>query len=68
MRTLLGHLTHHISSKRPQELWMVMSEVRLRRLEELLPRVPCELRPALAVGDPAVLFVDRGHVLVRDGG
>ena len=32
---------------------MVMCEVPLGRVEELLLGVACELRPALAVGDPA---------------
>lgn len=40
---------------------MVMSEVSLRRVEELLLGVALELRPTLAVGDPAVLSVDWGH-------
>ncbi len=40
---------------------MVMSEVSLRRVEELLLGVTLELRPALAVGNPIVLSVDWGH-------
>jgi hypothetical protein len=40
---------------------VVLGEVGLRRLEELVPVVACELCPALAVGDPAMLFVDLGH-------
>jgi hypothetical protein len=40
---------------------MVMSEVSLRRVEELLLGVALELRPALAVGNPIVLSVDWGH-------
>ncbi len=42
---------------------MVMSEVSLCRIEELLLGVPHELRPTLAIGDPAVLSSDWGHVL-----
>jgi hypothetical protein len=44
---------------------MVMSEVSLRRIEELLLGVALHLRPTLAVGDPAVLSIDWGHSLVR---
>jgi hypothetical protein len=40
-----------------------MSEVSLRRIEEFLLGVARELRPALAVGDPAVLLSDGGHFL-----
>jgi hypothetical protein len=40
---------------------MVMSEVSLRRVEELLLGIALELRPALAEGDPAVLSIDWGH-------
>ena len=40
---------------------MVMCEVLLGRVEKLLLGLPCELRPALAVGDPAGLFADRRH-------
>ncbi len=32
---------------------MVMSEVLLSRVEELLFGIACELRPALAISDPA---------------
>src|SRR5437763_9921562 len=35
---------------------MVMSNMALRRLEELKPGVPSELRPALAIGNLAVLL------------
>jgi hypothetical protein len=40
---------------------MVMGEVSLSRIEELPHTITRELRPALAPGDPAVLFVDRIH-------
>ncbi len=40
---------------------MVMSEVSLRRVEELLLGVALELRPTLAVGDPAMCSVVWGH-------
>ena len=36
---------------------MVMGEVSLCRVEELPPTFTRELRPALAIGDPAVLSV-----------
>ena len=49
---VLGHLIHHIQLKRPQELGMMMGDVPLYRFEELLLRSACELRPALAFGDP----------------
>jgi hypothetical protein len=42
----------------------MMSEVSLRRVEELLFGVALELRPTLAIGDPVVLPVDWGHSLV----
>jgi hypothetical protein len=41
---------------------MVMSEVSLRRVEELLLGIALELRPALAIGNPSVLSIDRGHL------
>jgi len=41
---------------------MVMCEVSLSRFEELLLRIACEARPALAVGDPTVPFRDLGHL------
>jgi hypothetical protein len=40
---------------------MVMSEVSLSRIEELPHTIALELRPALANGDPAVLFADPVH-------
>lgn len=60
-RTALGHLKYHIKPQRPQELWVMMGEVPLCRLEELMLGIAFELRPALAVCDPYVPFVDRGH-------
>ena len=41
---------------------MVVCEVSLHCIEELLIGLSCELRPALAVGDPSVPFVDRSHM------
>jgi hypothetical protein len=40
---------------------MMMREVSLHHIEELLVGGPCELRPALAVGDPTMPFVDCGQ-------
>jgi hypothetical protein len=40
----------------------MMSEVILSRIEELLFGTATELRPALAISDPTVFFVDRGHL------
>jgi hypothetical protein len=40
---------------------MVMSEVSLRRIEELLLGITLELRPTLAIGDPIVLPIDGCH-------
>jgi hypothetical protein len=37
----------------------MMGEVSLCRVEELPPGTATEYRPALAIGNPAVLFVDR---------
>ena len=59
---VLGHLNHHVSPQCPEELRMVMCEVSLSRFEELLLRIACEARPALAVGDPTVPFRDLGHL------
>jgi hypothetical protein len=44
---------------------MVVCEVTLRCREQLLFRVTCELRPALAIGDPPVPSVrdNCGHVV-----
>jgi len=41
---------------------MVMSEVSLCRIEELLFGSAHELRPALAVRDPAMLFLAESHI------
>lgn len=41
---------------------MMVCEMTLDRLEQLLVRATCELRPALAVGDSSLSFVDRGHL------
>ncbi len=43
---------------------MMVSEMPLRRRVELVLVVPSELRPALAVGDPPVPFVDLGHMAI----
>jgi hypothetical protein len=40
----------------------MMCEVSLSRVEELLFGTALELRPALAIGGPAVPSVDRGHL------
>jgi hypothetical protein len=58
---ILGHLHHQIRLQRPQELWMVVREMPLDRFEQLLIGATHELRPALAVGDPSLPFIDRGH-------
>src|SRR5690242_17117260 len=39
----------------------MMRNVLLSRLEQLMLGATCELRPALAEGDPSMPFVDRGH-------
>ena len=49
---VLGHLHQHIQLQRPEELGVMMRDVLLSRLEQLLLGATCELRPALAVGDP----------------
>ena len=59
---ILGHLQHHLRLQRPQELRMVVCEVSLDRVEELRVGITSELRPALALGDPALAFVDRCHI------
>jgi hypothetical protein len=40
---------------------MVVCEVSLHRSEEQVIGIAHELRPALAIGDPALPFGDRGH-------
>jgi hypothetical protein len=42
---------------------MAMREMSLDRVKELLIRVTCELRPALAVSDPSQLFGDHCPML-----
>jgi hypothetical protein len=59
---ILGHLKHHIRPQGPQELGMMVCEMPLDRGEELLLGAACELRPALAVGDPLLLFADHRHL------
>jgi hypothetical protein len=49
---VLGHLIHEIQLQRPEELGVMMGDVSLHRFEQLLLRTACELRPALAFGDP----------------
>ena len=53
---------HQIQPQRPEELWMMMREVSLSRFEQLLLGIARELRPALAVRDPSVSVLDRGHL------
>jgi hypothetical protein len=55
-------LKHHIRLQCPEELRMVVCEMPFNRFEELLVGPASEARPALAVGDPPLLFVDRSHV------
>ena len=43
----------------------MMCEVPLCRVEELLLGIASELRPTLAVGDPAWLIVDRGQCVLE---
>jgi hypothetical protein len=58
---VLGHLIHQVQLQRPKELGVMMSDVSLYRFEKLFLRTACELRPALAFGDPPAAFVDRGY-------
>ena len=41
---------------------MMVREVSLRGVEQVLLRIACELRPALAVSDPPVSIRDRGNL------
>ena len=59
---ILGHLKHHLRLKRPQELWMMVCEVPFDRVEELGVGITREVRPTLALGDPALAFADRCHL------
>jgi hypothetical protein len=63
---VLGHLMHRVQLQCPEELGVMMSEVSLNRLEQLLLGLSCELRPALAVGDPAMSVRDPGHLALVD--
>jgi hypothetical protein len=58
---VLGHLIHQVQLHCPEELGVMMRDVPLDRFEELLLRTACELRPALAVRDPRMPFVQRGY-------
>ena len=60
---ILGHLHHDLRVHRPKELGMVVREMLLYCLKQLLIRATCELRPALAVGDPSLPPFDRGRRL-----
>jgi hypothetical protein len=51
---------NHIQSQCPKELRVVMREVTLGCVEQFLLGAAGESRPALAIGDPAILFGDRG--------
>ena len=42
----------------------MMSEVSLRRIEQLLLGIAGELRPALTESDPTVSVLDRGHMTI----
>jgi hypothetical protein len=42
----------------------MMSEVSLRRVEQLLLGVACELRPTLAESNPTVPVLDCRHVTI----
>jgi hypothetical protein len=55
-------LLHQILPQRPEELWMMVREVSLDRLEQLIASLADELRPALAFGDSPVSVRDRGHL------
>jgi hypothetical protein len=59
---VLGHLNHHVTPQCPEETRMMVSEVSLRRVEELLLGIACEARPALAICNSSVPFGDGGHV------
>jgi hypothetical protein len=41
---------------------MVMREMSLNRLEQLRIGATYESRPALALGDPSLPLIDRGHI------
>ena len=49
----------------PQWLGMAMNGVGLRRTEEPPPAIAVKSRPGLAIGDRALLFVDRVHLWCR---
>ena len=56
---------HRGQLKRPDELWVPMGEVSLSRVEQLLLGFACELRPALAEGDPTASVLDYGQCHFR---
>jgi hypothetical protein len=51
---------NHIQSHRPKELRVVMCEVTLCRVEQFQLGTAGESRPTLAIGNPAIVFGDRG--------
>jgi hypothetical protein len=53
---------HHIQLQRPEELWMMVCEMTLGRIEQLFLRISRELRPALAVGNPPVTISGQAPV------
>jgi hypothetical protein len=53
---------HRVQLQCPEELGVMMSEVSLYRFEQFLLGVSCELRPALAVSNPAVSVREPGHM------
>jgi len=63
---VLGHLMHRVQLQCPEELGVMMSEVSLNRVEQFLLGVSGELRPALAVSDPAMSVRDPGHLALVD--
>jgi hypothetical protein len=59
----LGHLKYHLRLQCPEELGVVMREMSLDGVEELRVGAACELRPALALRHPPLLFADPRHLV-----
>jgi hypothetical protein len=55
-------LKHHVGLQCPKELRVVMCEMALDRFKELVVGTACELRPALTLSDPPLLFADHRHL------
>ncbi len=59
---VLGHLMHRFQLQCPEELWVMMCEVSLDRVEQLLLGSACDLRPTFADENSPVAVRDFGQM------